>query len=154
MKKLFTLLLCLLLFSTAILAQAKVKAIARTPANTLQKLLNGTGLPFTVVNDSLAAIPYKSENIPSYEVLIQQIGDLYIIYIELTKLLPGKIDDTKLKYLLQQNDHFDIIKIGLDSDNAVYVRADVYRANQTATLLARIIKQVANVTNIIAGDLK
>jgi len=55
---------------------------------------------------------------------------------------------------LQQNDHFDIIKIGLDSDNAVYVRADVYRANQTATLLARIIKQVANVTNIIAGDLK
>ena len=91
MKKLFTLLLCLLLFSTAILAQAKVNAIARKPANTLQKLLTGTGLPFKVVNDSLAAIPYKSENIPSYEVLIQQIGDLYIIYIELTELLPGKI---------------------------------------------------------------
>ena len=119
----------------------------------MQKLLNGTGLPFTMANDSLAVVPYKGENISSYQVLVQKIGDLYIIYTNLTDAL-GNIEETKFKYLLQQNDHFDIIKIGLGNDNVIYIRADVYRANMNTTLLARIIKQVANVTNIITGELK
>jgi hypothetical protein len=69
--------------------------------------------------------------------------------------MAGKIDETKYKYLLQQNDHFDIVKIGMSSDdNNVYVRSDVYKAGITASLLTRIIKQVANVTNIVAGELK
>ena len=69
--------------------------------------------------------------------------------------LPGKIDETKYKYQLQKNDEFDLIKIGISrDDNAVYVRADIFKAATTATLLTRIIKQVANVTNIVNGDLK
>lgn len=154
MKRKVFLLCCLLFSLTIILAQTKAKQIVKTPVNTMQKLLSGTGLPFTVVNDSLAVIPYEGENISSYQVLVQKINDLYIIYCNLTETQPGRIDETKFKYLLQQNDHFDVIKIGLGSDNTVYVRADVYRASLTATLLARIIKQVANVTNIIGGNLK
>ncbi|MGZ5283767.1 MAG: hypothetical protein ACXWEY_15940, partial [Bacteroidia bacterium] len=66
-----------------------------------------------------------------------------------------KIDETKYKYLLQQNDHYDVIKIGMSaSDGTVYLRADVYKAGTNTILLKRIIEQVANVTNIVAGDLK
>ena len=153
-RKLLPFLFYLFAFSTIASAQAKVKPATPPSANTLQKLLTGTGLPFRVVNDSLAVIPYESENIPSFQVLTQKIGDLYIIYTNLTEAIPGKINDTKFKYLLQQSDHFDIIKIGLSDDNTMYLRADVYRTGITATLLTRIIKQVANVTNIIAGELK
>ena len=122
----------------------------------LQKLLTSTGLPFRMVNDSLAAIPYGGENITSYQVVVQKVGDLYIIYTNLTEALPGKIDSTRYKYLLQQNDNFDIVKIGMgiDDNSTMYVRADIYRAGTTTEMLARIIKQVANVTNIVAGDLK
>jgi hypothetical protein len=88
-------------------------------------------------------------------VLIQKVSDLYIVYTNLTEALPGKINDTKFKYLLQKNNDFDIIKIGLESsDNTVYVRADIFKSVTTTALMIRIIKQVANVTNIIAGDLK
>ena len=108
-----------------------------------------------MVNDSLAAIPYGGENISSYQVVVQKVSDLYIIYANLTEILPGKIDETKYKYLLQQNDHYDVVKIGMNADdNTVYLRADVYRAVTNTALLKRIIEQVANVTNIIGDDLK
>jgi hypothetical protein len=47
-----------------------------------------------------------------------------------------------------------VIKIGLGDDNTTYVRADVYAITVTSPLLERIIKQVANVTNIIGGELQ
>src|SRR5690242_20303416 len=104
-------LLCCLLFSVTITpAQTKAKSSAKAPVSAMQKLLTGTGLPFKAVNDSLAVIPFTGENISSYQVVTQKIGDLYIIYTNLSEVLPGKVDETKFKYLLQQNDHFDVIK--------------------------------------------
>jgi hypothetical protein len=39
-------------------------------------------------------------------------------------------------------------------DNSFFVRADLYKAGTTTALLKRIVTQVANVTNIMAGELK
>lgn len=136
-------------------AQTKPKTTVKQSVPELTRLITSTGLPYKIVNDSVAVVPYEGKNIAAYDVVVQKISDLYIVYTNLTEALPGKIDDTKYKYLLQQNDHFDIIKIGMSTDNnTVYVRADVYKAGITTALLARIIKQVANVSNIIGGDLK
>jgi hypothetical protein len=147
--------LCILLSASFTFSQPGTHTAVKKPVPELKKILMGTGLPYKIVNDSLAVIPYEGEHIKSYQVVIQKISDLYIVFTDLTEALPGKIDDTKYKYLLQQNDHFDIIKIGMNSDdNTVYVRADTYKTGITTALLTRIIKQVANVTNIIGGDLK
>ena len=155
MKKYFLFMFYFLLSSAIGFAQSKPKAPVKNNVQVLQKLLTGTGLPFRMANDSLAAIPYGGENITSYQVVVQKISDLYIIYTNLTETLPGKIDETKYKYLLQQNDHYDVVKIGMNADdNTVYLRADVYKTVTTTALLKRIIEQVANVTNIIGGDLK
>lgn len=155
MKKFSLPLAYILVFAVTAFAQNKVKAVAKQPVPELKKMLTVTGFPYKMINDSLAVIPYEGENISSYQVLVQRISDLYIVFTNLTETLPGKIDDTKYKYLLEKNNDFDIIKIGLDNaDNTVYVRADVFKTGATAKLLTRIIKQVANVTNIIAGDLK
>jgi hypothetical protein len=155
MKRQFILSLLLCLFTSLIYGQTKPKQTPKPVPSELKKLVARTGLPFNLVNDSLAIIPFEGENIANYDVLVQKIGDLYIIYTNLTEVLPGKIDESKFKYLLQKNDHFDIVKIGMNSDdNTVYLRADVYKAGLTSVLLTRIIRQVGNVTNIIAGDLK
>ena len=154
MRKYLLLALCFLFIAVASFGQSKQTTSVKPAESALKKILSGTGLPYKVINDSLAVIPYEGENIPSYNVLIQKVSDLYIIYTNLTEMLPGKIDDSKLKYLLQRNNDFDIIKIGIDSnDNTVFVRADIYKAGTTTALVTRIIRQVANVTNIIAGDL-
>jgi len=137
------------------LAQTKHKVPSKQPVSELKKLLTGTGLPFKMINDSLYVIPYGGENIESYNVLVQKISDLYIIYANLTEILPGKIDNSKYEYLLQQNDQYDIVKIGMNSDDKTfYIRADLYKVATTTTLLNRVIKQVANVTNIIGGELQ
>ena len=155
MKKCYLFMFYFLLSSAIAFAQSKPKTPVKSNVQALQKLLTGTGLPFRMVNDSVAAIPYGGENITSYQVVVQKISDLYIIYTNLTEALPEKIDETKYKYLLQQNDHYDVVKIGMSADdNTVYLRADVYKMSTTTALLKRIIEQVANVTNIIGGDLK
>ncbi|MDP3312738.1 hypothetical protein [Lutibacter sp.] len=139
----------------SVFAQTKSKTTVVQSVPKLTRLIADTGLPYKKVNDSLMVIPFEGENIATYNVVVQKINDLYIVYTNLTEALSGKIDDTKYKFLLQQNDYFDVVKIGMSADdNTVYVRADVYIVGITTALLTRIIKQVANVTNIIVGDLK
>lgn len=153
-KKIILILLVLTVSTNIVTAQTKTRSVQKNVQSPFQKLIAGTGLPFRLINDSLAAIPYEGENIPSYQVVVQRLGDLLIIFTDLTEATSNKIDESKYKYLLQQNDHFDIVKIGMSSDSNFYIRADVYRNGVTTALLTRIIKQVANVTNIIAGEMK
>ena len=69
-----------------------------------------------------------------------------------TSALPGKIDEIKYKYLMQQNEYFDIITTGMSSaDNNVFVWQIFYKSVSTTPLLQKIITQVANVTNIMVG---
>lgn len=139
-----------LAFTTS--GSAQKPATSAAPGK-FQTLLKSTGLPISMLNDSLAVIPYQGQHIQSYQVLVQKIGDLYIIHTNLTESLPVKIQENRFKYLLQQNDHFDLIKISLGSDEAAYIRADLYASTISKVLLTRAIRQVANVTNIVAGEL-
>ena len=154
MKKQLFLIGCLLLLTGITIAQSKQKQIARPVTPQLKQLLTDSDLPYKMANDSLAVIPYTGENIETYQVLVQKVSDLYIIYTNLSEAIPGKLTDTQYKYLLQRNDEFDVIKIGLADDGTFYLRADLYKSIATNTILKRIITQVANVTNIIAGNLK
>ena len=155
MKKQLSVLLLVLLSSGIALSQTKAKLPVKKAVSALEKLFTGSGLPYSMVNDSLAVIPYGGENIASYKVLVQSISDLIIVFTDLTETLPGKIDSTKYKYLLQQNDHFDVVKIGINAeDNSVNLRADLYKVGTNNALFKRVVEQVANVTNIIGGDFK
>ncbi|MFN7687480.1 MAG: hypothetical protein ACK5OP_07085 [Sphingobacteriales bacterium] len=112
-------------------------------------------MPYKIVNDSLAVIPYEGVNIPSFQVVVQGISDLYIVYTNLTETLPGKIDSTKYKFLLQQNNRYDFIKVAVNGeDNIAYLRVDLYKSGTNAAVMKRVIAQVANVTNIIGGELQ
>jgi hypothetical protein len=155
MKKNFSCLFFAVLITGATFAQPKSKPVSKPAQYELQKILTGINLPYKIVNDSLAAIPYEGNNVKSYQVIIQKISDLYIVLTDLTEIFPGKIDSTQYKYLLHQNNNFDLVKIGMSSeDNNVYLRADLYKAGTNTALLKRVIQQVANVTDIIGGDLK
>jgi hypothetical protein len=154
MRKILLATLYLLLSAGITYSQSKQKPPVKQNVPELKKLLSGTGLPFRIVNDSLAVIPYEGENVASYQVIIQKNADLYIVYTNLSEALPEKLTEARYKYLLQQSDNFDIVKIGLAEDNTIYLRADLYKTTATTVILKRIITQVANVTNIIGGDLK
>ncbi|MBL0357156.1 MAG: hypothetical protein IPP72_09840 [Chitinophagaceae bacterium] len=155
MKNIFLFFFLLFAVVSSYAQQAKPKAAAKPALSELAKKLAGSDLPYKIVSDSVAVIPYEGDNIPSYSVLVQKVSDLYIVYINLTEALPGKIDETKYKYLLQQNDQYDVVKIGMSAeDGTVYLRADLYKTGINTALLTRVIKQVANVANIIGGDLK
>ncbi|MCY7290560.1 MAG: hypothetical protein LH615_00095 [Ferruginibacter sp.] len=154
MKKHLLHTLFLLVLATVGFAQPNPKQILKTAIPTLKKLLAGIDLPYKMVNDSLASIPYEGENIASYQVVIQKVSDLYIIYTNLSEAIPGKLTESQYKYLLQRNDEFDLVKIGLAEDGVFYLRGDLYRSTATNAILKRIVTQVANTPNIIAGNVK
>lgn len=154
MKKQWLLAISWLLLSGLAFSQPKPKAPAKKTVSGLEKILAGTALPYQMKNDSLAIIPYTGEHLEDYNVVVQTISDLYIVYVDLSETLPGKLSESQYKYLLQRNDYFDLIKIGLAENGTFYLRADVFKTSATSIILKRIISQVANVTNIIGGDLK
>ena len=154
MKKQLLLCCCLFVLTSISIAQSNQKQTAKPFTPPIKQLLTGSGLPYKMVNDSLAVIPYGGENIQSYQVLVQKVSDLYIVYTNLSEAIPGKLTEAQYKYLLQRNDEFDVIKIGLANDGTFYLRADLYRSIATNAILKRLISQVANVANIIAGNLK
>jgi len=117
-------------------------------------MLGESGLPFKVVNDSMLIVPYEGENLAAYDVVIRRTAGLLVIYSSLTDAIPVKADEKVWKYLLEKNDHFDLVKISLSSEGELYLRADIYWTTVSTPILTRVIKQVANVTNIIAGDFK
>lgn len=145
---------CFMFLATISFAQSAQKPMAKPVAPQLKKLLTGSDLPYKMANDSLAVIPYEGENISSFLVLVQKVSDLYIIYTNLSEAIPGKLTEAQYKYLLQRNDEFDLIKIGLADDGTFYLRSDLFRSIATTPILKRIVSQVANVANIIAGVLK
>jgi hypothetical protein len=121
----------------------------------LPKMLAGIGLPYKVVNDTLAIIPYGGEHLAAYDVVIEKVADLYIVYSNLSASLADKLGPDSYKYLLQQNEKFDLVKIGMSSaKDELYLRCDIFRMGITTAILKRVIVQVANVTNIIAGEVK
>ena len=70
--------------------------------------------------------------------VVLRVSDLLIMYSNLTEALPGKINETNYKYLLQKNEHFDIVKISMSAaDNILYLRADMYRAGTNAALIKK-----------------
>lgn len=152
MKKTITLLLFFIAFWFNASAQGKAQPAASMPS--LVHWVGTTKLPYKFINDSLIAIPFEGEHIPSYNVVVQGVGDLVIVFTNLSQAAPGKLDASRHAYLLQMNEHYDLVKIGLGLDSSFYVRADVFRTALSNDIISRIIKQVANVTNIIAGELK
>ena len=155
MKKPLICMLCFLLSAGIAFTQTKPKPPVKKSIPEMKKLLIGLDVPYNIINDTVAVIPYNGANIPSFEVVVQKLGDLYMISTNISEALPGKIDSTKYKYLLQQTEYYDMIKIGMSEDvDMVYIRADVYKAGMTTAILDKVIKQVANVSNIIAGELK
>ncbi|MBU7578123.1 MAG: hypothetical protein KAF40_08695 [Flavihumibacter sp.] len=135
-------------------AQPKAKSPIKPEPFRLEKLVAGSGLPYKMVHDSLAVIPYTGEHVKEFDLVVQKASDLLLIYTNLSDALSGKLDSTAYPFLLQQNHHFDLVKIGMDESQTVFVRADVYLAATNVKLLTRMIKQVANVTNILGGILQ
>lgn len=87
MKKQFVVIFSLLFSAGITIAQSQKKLPAKQAVPELSKMLTGTGLPFKMLNDSVAVIPYGGENIATYEMGVQKVSPLYIIYTNLSEAI-------------------------------------------------------------------
>ncbi|OIR06949.1 hypothetical protein GALL_108550 [mine drainage metagenome] len=154
MKKQLLFLASFILASTILFAQAKPKIPVKKNLTDIERKVSEMGFPYEKISDSIVVIPFGGSHIASYKVRFAQVSDLYIIYINLTEAIPDKLDETKYKYLLEQNNDLDFVKVGLDkSNNKFYMRIDVLSAASNTASLKSLINQIANAADQIAGDL-
>jgi hypothetical protein len=146
-------LLGFMVLSTFSAVNAQQKALPKKVASPITRLLYSISLPYRIINDSVAVVPFTGTAIQNYEVVIQRVSDLCIVYTNLSDIYPLTKDSVLMRYLLQSANHFDLIKIGINSQNDVYIRTDAFIDILNGRYLERLIQQVANVTNIMAGNL-
>lgn len=65
MRKLLLFFTYLICFTAFAFCQTKTKSTLKQNLSELTKLLSGSGLPYKMMNDSVAIIPYEGENIAS-----------------------------------------------------------------------------------------
>ena len=152
MKQLKCLFVLLVIF-VPLLMRAQTKSFVPKKEGIMEQLLLKVALPYRIINDSLAVIPYSGSSIPDYQIVIQRVSDLCIIYTNLSEVQSFKDDSLVMHHLLQQADHFDLIKIGMDQHNDVYIRSDAFIDLLNSKYMERLIRQVANVANIVAGEI-
>lgn len=140
------------IFLVTINAQAQQKI--KQPGGSLQKMLNESKHQYKKLTDSIYQITFAGDNIKEFDVTISQISDLFVISVDISEAMNLELKPEKYESLLKSNDAYDIVKIGLSEyNNHLYLRADIYSSIVNTAILKRIIAQVANVTEIIAGDL-
>lgn len=153
--KIFFLFLASIFFATNILFAQIKKPSPKKIISNFENILIKTALPYEMVNDTLAYISYEGNNLKLYKVNITKMGYLYVVFANLSQIFPDKINETKYQYLLEKNNDFDLVKIGLSRESKMfYTRADVFLENLNAKIFKKIIAQVANVIDEIAADLK
>lgn len=149
---------CLLLSASITFAQNKQKTTEKPVKSGFEKILDEIGFAYEKISDTLAEIPVDGNYIPSIKVRLGKVDDLYVIYCNLSKALPGKLNATKYQYLLEKNNLFDLVKIGLDkvekAEDFFYIRSEVHTYGAKAVNLKKIVIQVADAAEVIAGELK
>jgi hypothetical protein len=141
----------LLLMSTIFLpAQTKTKK----SMTGIEKKVAEMSFPYQKINDSLVVIPFKSTHLSAFNIVFARSGALYILYVNLSDALPGKLDANKYQYLLQQNNDIDFVKIGLDKESGkCFLRTDVLVDGASTNNLKKLLNQMGDAADLIATDL-
>lgn len=79
MRKRLLVFCCLVLLTGISVARSKKKLPEMQAVLELTKMLTGTGLPFKMLHDSVAVIPYQGENIATYDAIPGKLNEAHNI---------------------------------------------------------------------------
>ena len=134
-----------------------VTAWAQSPAAKLEELVKKSGYTSTKINDNLWTIDFTGKQLPRFKVILsagnkEQDGILVIFSTPAEKSrLPATPNFFSL--LLKANHDFDYVKVGIDGDGDVFVRADIPDAADGG-YFKNIVEQVAAATDQLYGRIK
>lgn len=132
-------------------------ALAQSPATKLETLIKSSGYTSSKVNDNVWTIDFAGKQLAKYKVILSASNKdkdgIFVIFanpVEKSRL-PSTANFMTL--LLKANHDFDYVKVGIDNDGDVFVRADIPDSTD-AGYFKSIVDQVAAATDQLYGRMK
>src|SRR5262249_49952788 len=98
-------------------------------ANKVERLLQGSSYKFKHATGTAAAnvwiIDFTGKSLPTFEVRIAGSDDLVVIFVTIARKRQLNVNADFLYKLARFNNDLDRVKVGIDDDGDLFVRADV-----------------------------
>lgn len=122
----------------------------------IRQYLEQFGGSYTKVSDTTWTVPYQGKSWKSYDVYVSTIpnSDLVLIGVPVAakkNLKPSQ--DLYLK-LLKYNNTVDSVKVGIDDDGDLFLRADVNGRTMDFQEFKEVLEQVAAATDELHSQIK
>lgn len=147
-----------------------VQAVAITPSPSLltaaqgqssmaakiRQYLEQFGGSYTKVSETAWTVPYQGKSLKNYDVFVSTIPNSDLVVIGVT-IVPKKnlkpSQDLYLK-LLKYNNTADSVKVGIDEDGDLFMRADVNGRTMDFQEFKEVVEQVAAATDELHNQIK
>jgi hypothetical protein len=132
-------------------------ALAQSPAEKLEALIKGSGYTSSKVGDNVWTIDFTGKQLPKFKVILSASSKdkdgLVVIFANPVEKSRLPTTANFLTLLLKANHDFDYVKVGIDGDGDVFVRADI-PDSVDGGYFKSILEQVAAATDQLYGKMK
>jgi hypothetical protein len=132
-------------------------ALAQSPAEKLEALIKSSGYTSSKIGDNVWTIDFTGKQLPKFKVILSASSKdkdgIVIIFANPAEKsrLPSTANFMLL--LLKANHDFDYVKVGIDGDGDVFVRADIPDGVDDG-YFKNVLEQVAAATDQLYGRMK
>jgi hypothetical protein len=132
-------------------------ALAQSPGEKLEALIKTSGYTSSKVSDNVWTIDFTGKQLPKFKVILSASGKDKdgIVVIFANPAEKSRLPSTAnfMLLLLKANHDFDYVKVGIDGDGDVFVRADI-PDSVDGGYFKNIVEQVAAATDQLYGRIK
>jgi hypothetical protein len=132
-------------------------AFAQSPAEKLEALIKASGYTSSKVSDNVWTIDFSGKQLPKFKVILSASGKDKdgIVVVFANPAEKSRLPSTAnfMLLLLKANHDFDYVKVGIDGDGDVFVRADI-PDGVDGGYFKNIVEQVAAATDQLYGRIK
>jgi hypothetical protein len=132
-------------------------AAAESGTTKLEDLIKASGYTATKVNDKLWTIDFTGKQLPRFKLILltntKDKDGIFVIFANPAEKSRLPATPNFMTVLLKANDEFDYVKVGIDGDGDLIVRADI-PDNADNSYFKSVLEQVAAATDQLYGRIK
>lgn len=122
----------------------------------IRQYLEQFGGSYTKVSETAWTVPYQGKSLKNYDVFVSTVpnSDLVVIGVTMVPKKNLKLSQELYLKLLKYNNAADSVKVGLDDDGDLFLRADINGRTMDFQEFKEIVEQVAAATDELHGQIQ
>lgn len=122
----------------------------------IRQYLEQFGGSYTKVSETAWTVPYQGKSLKNYDVFVSTVPNSDLVVIGVTMATKKNLKPSQDLYLklLKYNNAADSVKVGIDDDGDLFLRADVNGRTMDFQEFKEVVEQVAAATDELHSQVK